>query len=113
MAKQMSEASMATNSEVTEKLEATSTNVAVTEDKPEQNEESSPSSVILMSPEQGRITETRTFSIEDVHKARKWFSSLSGDDRLVALGFQDEAFLDTLFRASTYCADELAADRPG
>jgi hypothetical protein len=105
--------SMATDSEVTEKLAAMSTRVVVTEDKIEQHEPSSPSKVIFMSTEQERITETKTFSIEEVHKARKWLSSLSGDDRLVALGFQDEGFLDTLFRASTYCAVELAADRPG
>ena len=113
MAKQRNETSMATNSEVTEKLEAMSTKEVVSEDKIELHESSLPSKVVLMSPELEKITETRSFSIKDVQKARIWFASLSGDDRLVALGFQDEEFLDTIFRAATYCEGDSATDRQG
>jgi len=69
--------------------------------------------VISESKDMGKINDPNTFSLEDVQKTRDWFLSLSDNDRLLALSFQDEAFLDTLYRLSTHSCADSTTDRQG
>lgn len=69
---------------------------------------------IFVTPQSRKTIDYKAFSAEEVQKAREWFSALSGDDCIVALGFQDEDFLDTIFRAlRLLVGGDLVADRQG
>jgi hypothetical protein len=112
MAKQIGDARVPADGELPENL-VTSTKAVMSETKNAETEPGSTSKAFSVSREHGKISQPRTFTMEEVQKARGWFSSLSGDEHLIALGFQDQEFLDTLSRAWTCCAEGLAVDRQG
>ncbi len=47
-------------------------------------------------------TINNTPKMKETFGVREWFSSLSEDDRIVALAFIDKSFLDTLSQVATH-----------
>jgi hypothetical protein len=116
MTNEGSGAEVAEEREMAEDLQAMLQEGVLRESRSEESEPRSEAEVGHDSSEVENVAQAKTYSMDEVAMARSWFSSLPGDARLVALGFQDADFLETLFRVlqlTTHGHENLVTDRQG